>query len=180
MYVIDTLISVSEISHCVCLNKRITISAIIYEVHRPRIKPRSSAFKHPQFQCLYSQRVTCLHRVRNIYCPHPFILTENTNNRDFSTRRDALSLIGISYVLLWSSASLRRHRVKSQNADMWHNFVCFQAKRSQGNFRRRKEIFNDSSCRAGVLEELDSALVFSCPHHERYNKSIKSIYERVL
>jgi hypothetical protein len=59
---------------------------------------------------------------------------------------------------------------------MWHNFVCFQAKQSRGNFGRRKEIFNDSSCRGRMLEELDIALVFSCPHHELFNVSLKSIY----
>jgi len=59
---------------------------------------------------------------------------------------------------------------------MWHNFVCFHVKQSQGNFKRRKEISNESSCRGGVLEELDSSLMFSCPHHELYIESIKSIY----
>jgi len=33
-----------------------------------------------------------------------------------------------------------------------------------------------TSCRGGVLEELDSTLVFNCPHHELYIESIKSIY----
>jgi hypothetical protein len=54
--------------------------------------------------------------------------------------------------------------------------VYFLVKQSQGNFRRRKEVFNESSCRGGVLEELDSTLVFSRQHHELYIESIKSIY----
>ena len=54
--------------------------------------------------------------------------------------------------------------------------MCFQPKQSQGNFRTRKETFSDSLCRGRVHEELDITLVFSCPHHELFNESLKSIY----
>jgi hypothetical protein len=55
---------------------------------------------------------------------------------------------------------------------MWHNFVCFLAEQIQGNFRRRKEIFDDCSCRGGVLEELDSAVHVTSSIHSFIQYSV--------